>query len=125
MVPELEYEAGEWVVPLIQTGSWLEGSYLVSSAIINESQYDKASNLCVNQSCWYFLKYVQRRKRPKPLMLLLHNSKKHCSPKTIASKEQISPDDVKHSDIYNRYLHCSKIPYHCNVAVIGYSSLLI
>ena len=26
MVPELEYEAGEWVVPLIQAGSWLEGA---------------------------------------------------------------------------------------------------
>ena len=30
MVPELEYEAGEWVVPLIQAGSWLEGAHLVS-----------------------------------------------------------------------------------------------
>ena len=32
MVPELEYEAGDWVVPLIQTGSWLEGANLVSGA---------------------------------------------------------------------------------------------
>ena len=28
MVSELEYEAGEWVVPLIQAGSWLEGANL-------------------------------------------------------------------------------------------------
>ncbi|MEC7987685.1 MAG: hypothetical protein VX278_21130, partial [Myxococcota bacterium] len=33
MVPELKYEAGEWVVPLIQAGSWLEGANLVSAAI--------------------------------------------------------------------------------------------
>ena len=36
MVSELKYEAGEWVVPLIQAGSWLEGSHIISSAIAKE-----------------------------------------------------------------------------------------
>jgi hypothetical protein len=61
MVPELEYEAGEWVVPLIQAGSWLEGANLVSSAIIKESKYDAASQLLKQpRVVEYFLQYVER-----------------------------------------------------------------
>ena len=97
MVPELEYEAGEWVVPLIQAGSWLEGSYLVSSAIINESQYDKASNLLRQpEVAEYFLKYVQREGKTKaPDAVVEQLEKTLLSLKTIANKEQISQDDVK------------------------------
>jgi hypothetical protein len=66
LVPELEYEAGEWVVPLIQAGSWLEGSHLVSGAIVNEKKFDAGSKLLRQpQVVDYFLKYVQREGRSK------------------------------------------------------------
>ena len=97
MVPELEYEAGEWVVPLIQAGSWLEGSYLVSSAIIKESQYEKASNLLRQpEVAKYFLKYVQREGKSKaPDAVVDQLEKTLLSLKEIADKDQISQDDVK------------------------------
>lgn len=66
MVPELEYEAGEWVVPLIQAGSWLEGAHLVSNAIKTESKFDSADKLLKQPAVVdYFLKYVQREGREK------------------------------------------------------------
>ena len=97
MVPELEYEAGEWVVPLIQAGSWLEGSYLVSSAIIKESQYSKASNLLRQpEVAEYFLKYVQREGKSKaPDAVVQQLEATLLSLKNIANKDQISPEDVK------------------------------
>ena len=61
MVSELEYEAGDWVVPLIQAGSWLEGANLVSAAIIKESKFDVAGQLLKQpRVVEYFLKYVER-----------------------------------------------------------------
>ena len=42
MVSELEYEAGEWVVPLIQAGTWLEGANLVAKAMHKENKYNAA-----------------------------------------------------------------------------------
>ena len=66
MVPELEYEAGEWVVPLIQAGSWLEGAHLVSNAIKTETKFDSADKLLKQPAVVdYFLKYVQREGREK------------------------------------------------------------
>ena len=45
LVPELEYEAGDWVVPLIQAGSWLEGAHLVAGAVKSEGKFDEAGKL--------------------------------------------------------------------------------
>ena len=33
VIPEIEYEAGDQIVPLIQAGAWLEGSNLLAAAI--------------------------------------------------------------------------------------------
>lgn len=61
MVPELEYEAGEWVVPLIQAGSWLEGAHLVSGALKEAGRVDAADNLLKQPAVVdYFIKYVDR-----------------------------------------------------------------
>ena len=113
MVPELEYEAGEWVVPLIQAGSWLEGSYLVSSAIIKESQYSKASNLLRQpEVAEYFLKYVQREGKTKaPDAVVDQLEKTLLSLKDIANKDNISQDDVKSiqssTQNFAKYQYCS------------------
>jgi hypothetical protein len=66
MVPELQFEAGDWVVPLIQAGSWLEGANLVSGALLSEKKYDAATGLLKQPAVVdYFLKYVQRDGRTK------------------------------------------------------------
>jgi len=97
MVPELEYEAGDWVVPLIQAGSWLEGANLVSSAIITENKFEAASQLLRQpRVVEYFLKYVEREgrsKAPDEVVKKLTDVLKKL--KTIASKEKISADDVR------------------------------
>ena len=63
MVPEPEYEAGEWVVPLIQAGSWLEGA-LVSNAIKTELSLTLPTSFSSSRRCDY-LKYGQREGREK------------------------------------------------------------
>ena len=97
MVPELEYEAGDWVVPLIQAGSWLEGANLVSGAIIKEGKYDVASQLLRQpRVVEYFLKYVQREggnKAPDKTVQKLEEVLTQL--KVIASKSALSEEDVK------------------------------
>ena len=66
MVPELECEAGEWVVPLIQAGSWLEGANLVSGTIQKDEKYAESKSLFHQPgAAKYFLRYVQREGRDK------------------------------------------------------------
>ncbi len=97
MVSELEYEAGEWVVPLIQAGSWLEGANLVSAAIVKENKFEVAGQLLKQpRVVEYFLKYVEREGRSKApdqvvtkLTTVLNDLKK------IAEKDTMSADDVK------------------------------
>ena len=61
LVPELETEAGDWVVPLIQAGSWLEGAHLVSGALKAESKFDAADGMLRQPAVVdYFIKYVER-----------------------------------------------------------------
>ncbi len=60
VIPEIEYEAGEKVVPLIQAGSWLEGANLVSSAVITAGNYDAADTLLKQpEVVKYFRQYVK------------------------------------------------------------------
>jgi hypothetical protein len=97
MVPELEYEAGDWVVPLIQAGSWLEGANLVSSAIIAENKFETASQLLRQpRVVEYFLSYVEREGREKvpdqvveKLITVLKKLK------TISNKKILTADDIK------------------------------
>ena len=97
MVPELETEAGDWVVPLIQAGSWLEGSHLVAGAIQNESKFDDAAALLKQPSVVnYFLSYVQREGRDKaPDEVVKQLEQTLIRLKEIAAKETLTADDVK------------------------------
>lgn len=66
MVPELECETGEWVVPLIQAGTWLEGANLVSGTIQKDNKYEESKTLFHQPgAAKYFLRYVQREGRDK------------------------------------------------------------
>lgn len=97
MISELEYEAGEWVVPLIQAGSWLEGANLVSAAIIKEDKFDVAGQLLRQpRVVEYFLKYVEREGRSKaPDQVVKKLTEVLNNLKTIAEKPSMSAEDVK------------------------------
>jgi len=97
MVPELEQEAGEWIVPLIQAGSWLEGANLVSTAIINEKKFDAASNLLRQPDVVaYFLSYVERKGRDKaPDKTVEKLIEVLKTLQTISAKNKLSEEDVK------------------------------
>ena len=97
MVSELEYEAGDWVVPLIQAGSWLEGANLVSAAIVKESKFDVAGQLLKQpRVVEYFLKYVEREGGNKAPDQVVDKLKQVLNTlKTIAEKPEMSAEDVK------------------------------
>lgn len=97
MVPELKYEAGDWVVPLIQAGSWLEGAHLVSGAVVETGKFDAADNLLRQPAVVdYFIKYVDREgadKAPDKVVAKLRETL--TTLKTVASKPTLSEADVK------------------------------
>ncbi|MFZ5482435.1 MAG: hypothetical protein ACOZNI_37075 [Myxococcota bacterium] len=97
IIPEIEYEAGEKVVPLIQAGSWLEGSNLVSNAIITANKPEAASSLLRQpQVVDYFVKYVQVEgggKAPDEVIAQLNTTLAKL--KEIASKPELTLDDAK------------------------------
>ena len=97
LVPELEYEAGEWVVPLIQAGSWLEGSNLVSKAITKAGKADKAGHLMQQPHVAdYFLRYVKQSAKGKTSDAVNKKLVETLTQlKGIASKDAISADDMK------------------------------
>lgn len=96
IIPELKYEAGERVVPLIQAGSWLEGANLIANAILSNQKPEAANSLLRQpQVAGYFLKYVQVEgadKAPVEVLRQLEATLKKL--KEIASKPALSLDDV-------------------------------
>lgn len=97
IIPEIKFEAGERAVPLIQAGSWLEGSNLVSSAIINANNTTAGTELLRQpQVADYFIKYVSVEgagKAPDEVLKQLQGTLTRL--KEIASKPALTLDDVK------------------------------
>lgn len=97
IIPEIKFEAGERAVPLIQAGSWLEGSNLVSSAIVNANNATAGTELLRQpQVADYFLKYVEVEgagKAPDEVLKQLHGTLTKL--KEIAGKPALTLDDVK------------------------------
>jgi len=97
IIPEIKFEAGERAVPLIQAGSWLEGSNLVSAAILAANKPDAGTQLLRQpQVVDYFLKYVQTEgadKAPDAVLKQLEGTLNKL--KEIAAKPSLSGDDVK------------------------------
>jgi hypothetical protein len=96
IIPEIKYEAGERVVPLIQAGSWLEGSNLVASAIVGANKPEAANSLLRQpQVAAYFLKYVEVEgagKAPDAVLTQLKTTLTKLQ--EIASKPALTIDDV-------------------------------
>ena len=97
MVSELEYEAGEWVVPLIQSGTWLEGANLVSKVMIKEGKYDQANTFFRQKEIVeYFISYVDREGKDRAPDKVIGNLVDTLNQlKVIASKPNIEEADVK------------------------------
>jgi len=97
MVPELEYEAGEWVVPLIHAGSWLEGAHLVSGALKAEGKYNAADAMLKQPAVVdYFIKYVNREggdKAPDEVVKRLRETLNTL--KEVAAKPTLGQEEVE------------------------------
>ena len=97
MVSELEYEAGEWVVPLIQAGTWLEGANLVSKIMHKENKYNAADEFFRQKEIVeYFISYVGRdgkERAPDQVIAKLISTLDEL--KNIADQPKISEADVQ------------------------------
>ena len=96
MVPELKKELGDWVVPLVQAGSWLKGAHLVASAIEEESKFEVATRLLKQPHVIeYFLKYVRREGKEKaPDEVIAQLEKTLLDLKVISQKDSLAKEDV-------------------------------
>ena len=96
LVPELEYEAGDWVVPLIQAGSWLEGAHLVAGAVKSEGKFDEAGKLLKQPHVvQYFIDYVDREGKEKAPDQVISKLKETLTTlKETTSKTVIEEEDV-------------------------------
>ena len=96
LVPELKYEAGEWVIPLIKAGSWLEGAHLVAGAIKEEGKYEEAGKLLKQPHVIdYLIEYVQREGGEKAPDAVLDKLKETLGTlKEVTSKSVIEEADV-------------------------------
>ena len=96
MVAEFKYEVGDWVVPLIQAGTWLEGSYLVSTAIIKENNTEAIALLKKPGTAAYFLRYVKREGQSKaPPIVITKLAESLETLEQISRKKELTMDDVK------------------------------
>lgn len=97
IIPEIEYEAGEQITPLIQAGSWLEGSNLLAAAILKANRPEVANDLLRQPAvCDYFLKYVDvagKSKAPDEVVKQLKTTLEKL--KEISSKPSLSVEDIE------------------------------
>jgi hypothetical protein len=97
IIPEIKFEAGERAVPLLQAGSWLEGSNLVAGAIIAANNTTAGTELLRQpQVADYFIKYVAVEggdKAPDAVISQLKTTLTRL--KELASQPTLSVDDVK------------------------------
>ena len=97
LIPEIEYEAGERSVPLIEAGSWLSGANLVSQAIIDTGKYEAATDLLRQPAVVeYFQAYVKTEgqdKAPEGVNAQLEVTLDILA--EICTHETLSEEDVK------------------------------
>jgi hypothetical protein len=96
MIPELQFEGEDWVVPLVQAGIWLEGSNIIATALLNEEKVGKAKPFLKQPGILkHFLRYVDveaSKKAPQPIITLLKTTLNELL--VVAEKEEISKEDL-------------------------------
>lgn len=97
MVPKLKFAGGDWMVPLVQAGAWLEGAHLVSGAIIAEGKFEEASKMLKQPAVvGYFLKYVKGEGRTRaPDVVVDQLEATLTTLKVITEKDDLSEADVQ------------------------------
>jgi len=97
LVPEVRYEAGDRVVPLIQAGGWLAGSHYVAGAIVAAKKPEAADKLLKQPEVVdYFLKYVRTEGADKAAPMVI--TKLETSLVTlqgVAKKDKLTLEDVQ------------------------------
>lgn len=96
VIPEIKFEAGDRIVPLLQAGSWLEGSNLVASAIVTANKPEAGTALLRQpQVVTYFQKYVQVEGADKaPVEVLKQLESTLAKLGEIAAKPTLTLEDV-------------------------------
>jgi len=96
IIPEVQYEAGENAVPLIQAGSWLEGANLVSSAIVAAGTYEAANTLLKQpEVVKYFRQYVKIEGESAPDEVVAKLEQTLGQLEMLTSQENLGEEDVK------------------------------
>jgi hypothetical protein len=97
LVPEVSYESGERVVPLIQAGGWLAGSHYVAGAIVAAKKPEAADPLLKQpQVVDYFLKYVRTEGADKaPPMVITKLETSLTTLQAVAKKDKLALEDVQ------------------------------
>jgi len=97
MVPKLKFAGGDWMVPLVQAGAWLEGAHLVSGAIIAEGKFEEGGRMLKQPAVVdYFLKYVRGEGRTRaPDVVIDQLEQTLTTLKEIAAKDDLTEEDVK------------------------------
>jgi hypothetical protein len=97
MVPKLKFDGGDWMVPLVQAGAWLEGAHLVSGAIIAEGKFEEGGRMLKQPAVVdYFLKYVRGEGRTRaPDVVIDQLEQTLTTLKEIAAKDDLTEEDVK------------------------------
>jgi hypothetical protein len=97
LVPEVSYEAGDRVVPLIQAGGWLAGSHYVAGAIVAAKKPEVADKFLKQPEVVdYFLKYIRTEGADKAAPMVI--SKLETSLVTlqgVAKKDKLTLEDVQ------------------------------
>lgn len=97
VIPEIEYEAGAKVVPLIKAGSWLAGVNLVAEAVVKSGNAEAGTKLLRQpEVADYFLEYVRTEgadKAPPEVMGKLEQTLTRL--KELSAKPELTLDEVK------------------------------
>lgn len=96
-IPEVEYEAGEQIVPLLQAGAWLEGSNLIATAIAKAGKPEAGTELLrQGPVCDYFLKYVDIAGKAKANDAVVEQLRATLTKlKEISAKPALTIEDVQ------------------------------
>lgn len=93
---ELAQEAGSQIVPLVQAGSWLEGTHLLAEAIIASEEWGNAQNLLRQPDVVaYFLaqlKAADAQGAEFPMVTLTRGTLEQMH--DITAKDSLTEDDV-------------------------------
>jgi hypothetical protein len=94
VIPELEFNGQDRVVPLIQAGSWLEGANLVARALKNAGDKSAGEKLLKAPSVVdYFIKYVKTEGSEKAPMAVTKKLEESLTTlKGLAEKEEALTD---------------------------------